>query len=177
MSRTDAPQGATHPRQPFWPQTLPEWLLELAAAGALLAQWVVVLTAWPELPDRVPQHFNAAGEADAWGSKAALLLMPLLNTAVCALMTFVSRFPHHSSLPIEVTSQNAPRVYRLVRFQTIWLKAIISFVLFYMSWRTIEQARGAAEGLGVAFLPLTVAAVGAAVAWFYLEIRRSTQPA
>ena len=159
------------------PQTLPEWMLEFAATAGLLSQFVIVLTAWPEMPDQVPQHFDAAGQADAWGDKATLLLLPAVNLVVFAMMTMVSRFPHISSLPVEVTALNAPRVYRLVRFQTIWLKAIIALVLAYMSWRTIEQARGGVQGLGAGFLPLTTLAVGLAVAWFYFELRRLGGPA
>jgi uncharacterized membrane protein len=158
--------------QPLLPQTLPEWLLELGAAAALLAQFVIVLAAWPEMPDQVPQHFDATGQADAMGSKATLLLLPGVNFVVFAMMTVISRFPHISSVPVEITPSNARRVYRLVRFQTIWLKAVVALVLAYMSWRTIEQARGSVQGLGVGFLPLTILGVGSAIAWFYLELRR-----
>ena len=177
MPRVDTPVEQPRPKQPLLPQTLPEWLLEFAAATALLAQFVIVFSAWPELPDRVPQHFNAAGEADAWGSRAALLLLPAVNFVVSLIMTVVSRFPHISSVPIEVTAANAARVYRLVRFQTVWLKAVLSFVFAYMSWRMVGQALGTAQGLGSAFLPLTVVAVGSAVVWFYFELRQQRQTA
>ena len=172
VGEVDSQKDRLRAPQPFLPQTLPEWMLELGAAAALLSQFLIVLAAWPEIPDQVPRHFDASGQADAWGAKATLLLLPAVNLVVFAMMTVVSRFPHISSLPIKVTAVNARRVYRLVRFQTIWLKAIIALVLAYMSWRTIEQARGGAQGLGIGFLPLTTLAVGSAVAWFYFELRR-----
>jgi hypothetical protein len=172
VGQVDSRKNALQAPQPLLPQTLPEWLLELGAAGALLAQFAIVLTAWPEMPEQVPRHFDAAGQADAMGSKATLLLLPAVNFVVFVMMTVVSRFPHISSVPVEVTPLNARRVYRLVRFQTIWLKAVVALVLAYMSWRTIEQARGGVQGLGVGFLPLTTLAVGSAVAWFYFELRR-----
>jgi len=172
VGEVDSRKNQLRAPQPLLPQTLPEWLLALGAAAALLCQFLIVLAAWPEIPDQVPQHFDAAGQADAWGAKATLLVLPAVNLVVFLIMTVVSRFPHISSLPVEVTALNARRVYRLVRFQTIWLKAIVSLVLVYMSWRTIEQARGGAQGLGIGFLPLTTLAVGSAVAWFYFELRR-----
>lgn len=165
------------PAQPLLPQSLPEWLLELATVAAVVTQLMIVFAAWPDLPDRVPQHFSAAGKADAWGSKATLLLLPVVNIVVVVIMTIVSRFPHISNLPIDITPENVQRVFRLVRFQTIWLKAVVAFVFAYMSWRTIEQARGAAEGLGAGFLPFTIAAVGSAVAWFYFSLRRQDEQA
>jgi Protein of unknown function (DUF1648) len=172
VGQVDSQKNPLRAPQPLLPQTLPEWMLEFAATAALLSQFLIVLTAWPEMPDQVPQHFDAAGRADAMGDKATLLLLPAVNFVVFAMMTVISRFPHISSLPVEVTASNARRVYRLVRFQTIWLKAIVALVLAYMSWRTIEQARGGVQGLGVGFLPLTILAVGSAVAWFYFELRR-----
>lgn len=172
MGQVDSRKNALSAPQPLLPQTLPEWLLELGAAAALLAQFLIVLAAWPEIPDQVPRHFDAAGQADDWGSKATLLLLPAVNFVVFVMMTVISRFPHISSMPVEVTPLNARRVYRLVRFQTIWLKAVVALVLTYMSWRTIEQARGGVQGLGVGFLPLTILGVGSAVAWFYFELRR-----
>ena len=172
MGQVDSRNAALRAPQPLLPQTLPEWMLELGAASALLAQFVIVLTAWPEMPDQVPRHFDATGRADDWGSKATLLLLPAVNFVVFVMMTVVSRFPHISSVPVEITPLNAPRIYRLIRFQTIWLKAVVAIVLAYMSWRTIELARGGVQGLGVGFLPLTILGVGSAVAWFYFELRR-----
>jgi hypothetical protein len=177
VGEVDSRKKALRAPQPLLPQTLPEWLLEFGAAAALLGQFLVVLAAWPEIPDQVPQHFDAAGQTDAWGSKATLLLLPAVNFVVFVMMTVISRFPHISSVPVEVTPLNAQRVYRLIRFQTIWLKAVVALVLAYMSWRTIEQARGGAQGLGAGFLPLTILAVGSAVAWFYFELRRRGGPA
>ncbi len=172
MGRADSRKNALRAPQPLLPQTLPEWLLELGAVAALLSQVAIVLGAWPEIPDQVPQHFDASGQADAWGSKATLLLLPAVNFVVFVMMTVVSRFPHISSVPVEVTPFNAPRVYRLIRFQTIWLKTIVALVLAYMSWRTIQQTRGGVEGWGIGFFPLTILGVGSPIAWFYLELRR-----
>lgn len=172
MGQVDSRKRALRAPQPLLPQTLAEWLLELGAFAALLSQFLIVLGAWPEIPDQVPQHFDASGQADAWGSKATVLLLPAVNLVVFVMMTVVSRFPHISSVPVEITPSNAPRVYRLIRFQTIWLKTVVALVFAYMSWRTIEQARGGVQGLGVGFLPLTILGVGSAVAWFYFELRR-----
>ena len=160
------------PRQPALPQTLPEWLLELVSIAALALQWGLVALAFPELPDRVPRHFDATGQADAWGPRMMVWFLPIVNAAVYLLLGFVSRRPHLSNLPIEVTARNADRIYRLVRFQTVWLKAFITGMLAYMSWRTIEKAQGSDVGLGSAFLPVTVAGTAIVLAWFYFKVRQ-----
>ncbi len=159
--------------QPVLPQTAPEWLLELISIAALALQWGIVALAFPDLPDRVPKHFDAAGEADAWGPRMMVWFLPVINVAVYGLLGFVSRRPHLSNLPIEVTARNQDRIFRLVRFQTVWLKAFITGMFAYMSWRTIAKAQGSAVGLGSAFLPITVVGVGIVLAWFYVKVRQA----
>lgn len=43
-------------------------------AAALLAVLGMVALIYPELPARVPVHWNAAGEIDGWGARPALLI-------------------------------------------------------------------------------------------------------
>ena len=33
---------------------------------------------YPELANKIPTHFNASGQADAWGSKKSIFMMPLI---------------------------------------------------------------------------------------------------
>lgn len=171
MSVYSAYEGALA-RQPALPQTLPEWTLELVSIAALALQWAIVAEAFPDLPDRVPRHFDATGEADAWGPRMMVWALPFVNLLVWLLLGFVSRWPHLSNLPIEVTERNAERIYRLVRFQTVWLKACITCALAYISWRTIEKAQGSDVGLGYGFLPAMIGGVGIVLAWFYFKVRQ-----
>lgn len=41
---------------------------------------------YPELADKIPTHFNAAGEADAWGSKNTIFMMPIIMGASSLLV-------------------------------------------------------------------------------------------
>jgi uncharacterized membrane protein len=68
-----------------WRRELPSWLL-LAVTLALL------VTTWPLAGDRVPIHWNAAGEIDRYGSKAmGLLLPPLIALGLYVLLLLVPR--------------------------------------------------------------------------------------
>ena len=45
------------------------------------------------LPDKIPAHYNAAGEVDRWGSKYEMLIFPgliVITRGVMALMTYVA---------------------------------------------------------------------------------------
>lgn len=63
-------------RNATWPVVLILIALPFAYAGYL----------YPSLNDRIPTHFNAAGEADAWGSKDNIFLLPTILGATSLLV-------------------------------------------------------------------------------------------
>ena len=61
--------------------------------GALLALsvaalWALALAAWPDLPERIPTHFDVGGRPDAWSPRgfSSWFLLPTLATGMVALM-------------------------------------------------------------------------------------------
>lgn len=66
---------------------------------------------WNRIPATVPTHFNAAGEADAYGGKASLVLEPILMIGIFLLMTIAERFPSAWNFPVKVTEQNRERLF------------------------------------------------------------------
>ena len=59
----------------------------------LLAPFVALAILWSALPARVPVHWNLQNEIDRYDSKAAgLLLLPLINVALVALLYVLPRF-------------------------------------------------------------------------------------
>ena len=54
----------------------------------LLGTVAFLLLRWGGIPDQVPMHFNFKGEADGYGSKTALFLMPAINAVVIVSMCF-----------------------------------------------------------------------------------------
>lgn len=46
---------------------------------------------WNDLPDEVPMHFNLQGEADRYGSKSELFILPFLGLGLWALFRWMSK--------------------------------------------------------------------------------------
>jgi len=68
-----------------WRTEWPHWVL-LAGMFALAA------TAWGTAPDRIPVHWNIAGQVDRWGSRfEGLLAIPLLSLGIYLLMVLLPR--------------------------------------------------------------------------------------
>jgi uncharacterized membrane protein len=93
------------------------WRTELPQLVIIAAMFAVAAWAWPQVPDRLPVHWNIRGEVDGWGNKfTGLLLLPITVLGVYALMLVVPFFD-----PGRRNYQNFSRAYAAIR---------ITFVLF-----------------------------------------------
>jgi uncharacterized membrane protein len=68
------------------------WRRELPSLLLLGAMLVLFVTTWPVAPDRIPTHWNAAGEIDRWGTRVTgLLVPPLVGLGLYLLLLFAPR--------------------------------------------------------------------------------------
>ncbi|MCJ7798072.1 MAG: DUF1648 domain-containing protein [Thermoleophilia bacterium] len=143
----------------------------VAAIGVLV---LVTLTAasWATLPDSVPTHFNAAGVADAWGSKNSLLLLPAVALVMWAGLTVLARFPHAFNYVRAITPENAARQYAMGRSFVILLKAEMVWLFASIQWMTIVTARTGSAGVWASVLYVWIAAIlGSSVAYVIMSYR------
>lgn len=126
------------------------WLAPLLA----LLMLVATALAWERVPERIPTHWNAAGEPDAFGSRLTLLVLPI--SAFALWLTFV------------VLARAGPRRENVERVQeTWWLIANVALLLLAALHGSIL-----AVSLGAAFdvtrFALLVTGLGLAVIGNYL---------
>ena len=79
--------GEVPPRSARWVR------IGLAALAAVHgAVWWRALLWWPQLPEQIPIHFNAAGEPDRFVARsiAALFLTPAIMLSVCVILGAVA---------------------------------------------------------------------------------------
>ncbi len=78
-----------------------EWRVEIPQLAILTAMFVLALVTWPSAPDRLPVHWNWAGEVDRYGGRfEGLLAMPLIATAVYLLLRIAPRIdPGRANYP------------------------------------------------------------------------------
>lgn len=58
--------------------------MPLLLLAAIVVPWAVAAIAWPELPPRIPMHFDAAGRPDGWVATSAWVWfsLPALGTVL-----------------------------------------------------------------------------------------------
>ena len=147
--------------------------VSLAALALLVGMTTAALAGAHRLPDRVPTHFDAAGQANAWGSPRALLALPIVALALYVLMTVVSRHPSVFNFPVRVTSANRSRLEGLALEMIAWLKAEVLCLFAWIQSMTIELARSGQGRLSPWFMPVTLGAVFATIVWYVAAMRRA----
>ncbi len=131
-------------------------ILEILGWASILVIWVLTITNYTNLPDTIPIHYNGAGQADGFGGKTTILTLPLIATVLFIGLTILNKFPHIFNYPTNITPDNALRQYtnatRLIRY----LKFIIVVIFGLIALKTIQNANGQEDGLGIWFLPVTL---------------------
>jgi uncharacterized membrane protein len=131
--------------------------LELTGWMMVILLWAFAAYNYSTLPDKIPTHFNAAGQVDDYGSKIFIFLLPVIGTLLYPLMTVLNKFPHIFNYPKEITAENAEAQYtnatRLMRY--LKLGCMVTF--FIIEYTMAQVATGKSVGLGTWFLPLTLA--------------------
>ncbi|WP_166791640.1 DUF1648 domain-containing protein [Cryobacterium frigoriphilum] len=87
-------------------------VLRWSGCGAALVGAAAVGLAYGSLPQQIPTHFGATGQADAWGPRWNV--WPLLGVWLLlqVLLAFLSTKPHVFNYPVSVTKANAQTLYR-----------------------------------------------------------------
>ena len=84
----------------------------LIALGLAFYSFFLIKTNMPRLPERIPTHFNAAGEANGWGSPDSLWVLLVLQVLVCGLFLGVPllsrRYPDSVNLGTRKLSDLTP---------------------------------------------------------------------
>lgn len=92
--------------------------LQLTILGGM---FLAAALTWPSAPDRMPIHWNAAGEVDGYGGKfQGLLLLPLIALAQYLLLRFLPRAD-----PGRANYANFQGAYDTVRLAVLVLLAAV----------------------------------------------------
>jgi uncharacterized membrane protein len=125
------------------------WRTELPQLCLIATMFVVAGVAWSHAPDRMPVHWNAAGQVDRWGGKfEGLLLVPFIAVAMYLLTIFLPWFD-----PGRGNYRNFPKAYNAIRISIlIFLAAIYSIILLTAFGRSVNVTMVVMFLVGVLFV-------------------------
>lgn len=149
-----------------------DWIVEVVNVCLLLLLIGLPLYYLPDLPDKIPVHFNAAGEPDRFGGKGSIWFEVFLGVGIYVMMVAVNRFPHIFNYPVQITEQNARKQYTIATRIMRLLNLCCLLIFVYITVKSISVAVGNAVGLGAWFLPaMTLGTIGLSILMIVLSLR------
>jgi len=122
--------------------------------------YIYLIASWANIPGRIPQRYDFAGNITDWGSKGMLWIMPLIMLGLAVLLTVVGMFPSTWNTGVTVTEENRARVYGVLKGMLDTLKLTICLMFTAI---TITSARAVDMPwwstfvmLGLIFVPIVV---------------------
>lgn len=151
-------------------------LIGLLALAALCWITWAALYGPNRLPaDRVPTHFDAAGNPNAWGSPTGMILMPLMAGALYLLMSVVARFPGAFHYPVRTTAQNVARLQSITLDMVAWLKVQLVCLFAVLQWAFLQAARSGSGRLFPLILPFFIAVIWDTIGWHVFTMFRAAR--
>ena len=150
--------------------------LELAGIlvlGVLVWITYAALHGPDRLPDRVPTHFDPAGNANAWGSPGGMIILPVIAGGVYLLMTVVACFPSAFNYPVRVTPLNLPRLQDITLNMIAWIKVEIVCLFAVLQWVFVQSARSGEGHLFPRVLPVFLVLIFGTVALHFVALFRA----
>lgn len=128
----------------------------------VISNFILVIAFYFKLPETIPTHFNLKGEADGFGSKSTLWVLPIISALTYLLMsTIITKMkPWNFNYPTKVTKKNAPKLYAMCLQMMVWLNFGIAIMFLMITLEILLKAiQFEVFRLGWAFIPLISAIV------------------
>lgn len=148
-------------------------IVALVLAGWLVWMTYSALAGSERLPDRVPIHFDAAGNANRWGSPAVLLLLPSIAIGVYLLLTVISLFPGSFRYSFTVTEVNRERLQGLTLSLLTWIKVEMLGLFAWLQREILNAAREGQAHISSWLVPLFLVIVFGTVGWHLMGMMQA----
>jgi hypothetical protein len=145
-------------------------VFELLAAVGLVVAVAMPFVYWSRLPERIPVHFNLAGEPDAWGGRGMVLVPPLVILFFYPLLTGASLLPVlFVNVPRGTPSQIALEMVQCVKMEITYLFAVLE-------WTSMQVALGTQKTTGLD-LPVGLVIIFVTIAAYLVHMVRARRAA
>lgn len=134
------------------PFTTLDLCIELLSIALLVFMWAYLIMHFGELPDKVPSHYNAAGEADSYSGRGFVFFIPIIATGLYAFLLLLTRYPHLNNYMVNITEDNAYKQYRFSVYVLRVVNLLCVIMFLYINHHIIQGAINQHSELGKGFL-------------------------
>jgi uncharacterized membrane protein len=147
------------------PKTTIQKITNIIGYSILIGCTIYSLVNIVTLPSEVPIHFNLAGEADGWGSKYVLLILPLIGLFSILALEEVEKRPYMHNYPAHINETNVRQFYAISIRTMNLVKNGLLLTFGLLQLEMVQSAKEANFALGSLLLPLVIVAVFVPIAW------------
>lgn len=112
-------------------------IMEVLGLIMLIGTPLYLFISWPSIPDKLPMHYNFAGEIDRWGGKGEILFIVVMSWILYLMISLVECFPSVWNTGVQVTPENRVRVYRILKYMVKTLKFAMTLVFTFLIFNTV----------------------------------------
>ena len=112
-------------------------IMEALGLVMLIGTPLYLVIRWPSIPDKLPMHYNFAGEIDRWGGKGEVLFLVVMVWILYLMISLVEHFPSVWNTGVQVTQENRMRVYRTLKYMVKTLKLAMTLVFTFLIFNTV----------------------------------------
>lgn len=149
----------------------------LEAVGWLALGWMTWSTyeaVWgPQpLPERIPIHFDLAGNPNGWGSPKGLMILVVVGTVVYLMMGIVARYPGAFNYPVKVRPEFRGQAEGLTLDMIAWLRAELACLFCGLQVAVIDAAREGRSPALTWLMPLFLLVIFGTIGWYMWALVR-----
>ena len=97
----------------------------------IIAPFVYAYYLYPSLPYKIPTHFNASGEADAWGHKSSIFLLPFIMGVTSIIVYFI--LSNVKKIDPKRYASADDKMYKQLALYVVVFLSLLSFLITYAS--------------------------------------------
>jgi uncharacterized membrane protein len=146
-----------------------DWIIEIAGAIGIILLLGIPAYFYNHLPEIVPQHFNAQGEVDGYGSKSFIWILPAIGLVSYFGLFWLNKYPHIFNYPTKITAENAHRQYKYATRFIRFLNVTIVWLFYYITYSMIQSALGFQSGPGTYFIAVFLLLIFAPIGFYIIK--------
>lgn len=145
--------------------------LNIAAVIAFIGALSFILINWSTLPESVPSHYNALGEADDWGSRGVIFVPLAIGVLIWVLFSILEKYPHLHNYP-EINEKNVTHMYKNSMLMLNVIKNELMIIFSFSAINDVFVSKGKGSLIGAWEMPIVLGLIFGTIFVFLLRTNR-----
>ncbi|MEM9261180.1 MAG: DUF1648 domain-containing protein [Bacteroidota bacterium] len=132
------------------PNPMNSGLYRTIPLAAVILSFAVVSFYYGKLPEQIPLHFGLGGEADSYGSKLFLWVLPVINLGLFYLLGLSTKSSYKFfNYPVKITEENAAAQHRIALEMVAILRLLCCLMIAYLVYAIVLAAMSGGSSINM----------------------------